>query len=117
MSPRADQLLPPGFRAVAALAYLLCALGGAQLVALAARQEAHPIVAAALALLLGGGGASLLFLMRHNAWQHRPPKTQPQHLRQRSAADMLTALALALIAIEAIRVWTAQWTFDVRPRD
>jgi ABC-type nitrate/sulfonate/bicarbonate transport system ATPase subunit len=92
-----------GFRAMACIAGVLLGTGAAQLAALGVRDEAYPLSAAALALLLAAGGAVLAAFIFHNA---RQKAASP-----RSASDLLTAAAFALLAGEAIYLLSATGIF------
>jgi ABC-type cobalamin/Fe3+-siderophores transport system ATPase subunit len=100
-APAIDSVLPPGFRAVAAMAGLLLAAGLAQLLALPGRDEPYPAAAAGLALLLAGGGWVLLAFIRRNVRGGLGLDAAPR----RSPADLLAAGALALIAAAAFECW------------
>ena len=93
-----DALLPPGFRALSAVAVLLIAVGIGQLVALPVRDERYWISAAVFALLLAGGGAILLAFIRWNVREGLGRDAAPP----RSASDGLAAAALILIAATAV---------------
>jgi len=103
MKPRAtiDALLPPGFRALSALAAVLAIVGAAQLVLLPGRYEPYPGIAALFALLLAGGGVALAAFVRLNARAGLGRDAGPP----RSAADVLAGCALALIAAVALESW------------
>ena len=109
---RLDRFFPPGFRVMAGVAGLLVALGAAQLGALAVRDEPYPLAAAALALLLGGGGAALAAFVRRNVRQGTVGEEPGARV---SPAGALTAIAVALIAAEAIALfWTTSTFFPLR---
>jgi ABC-type cobalamin/Fe3+-siderophores transport system ATPase subunit len=109
MNPRyaIDSLLPPGFRATAAIGGLLVAVGVAQLLALPGRDEPYPMSAAALALLLAGGGAVLVAFVRLNvrAGLGRDAASP------RSAGDVLAMVALGLIAAATLETWRTTGVF------
>jgi ABC-type cobalamin/Fe3+-siderophores transport system ATPase subunit len=99
-----DAVLPPGFRAPAAIAGLLLVLGFAQTVALADRAEPYPLTAAMLALLLMGGGAVLAAFIRRNL-RGELPDPGP-----RSVADLLALVAAAVIAAATLGIWSSTGT-------
>jgi len=88
---------PPGFRAMGAVGLVLCALGLAQLAALAVRDEPHPVAAAILALLLAGGGAILVGFVR------RGTRTAASS-SERSLSHALATAALVLFACGTVGV-------------
>src|SRR5439155_17831051 len=99
-----DALLPPGFRAPAAIAGILLVLGFAQAVALTDRAEPYPLTAAMLAILLMGGGAVLAAFIRRNL-RGELPDTGP-----RSVADLLALVAAAVIAAATLGIWSSTGT-------
>ncbi len=99
------RLLPPGFRAMALVAGFSAALGGAQLAALAVRDEPYALAAAALALLLLGGGATLAAFVRYNLRAGFADREPP------SPAGVLVAAALAVMAAEALHLLARTGTF------
>ncbi len=98
-------VLPQGFRAVAAVGAILLALGLAQLCALAVRDEPYPLAAAALALLLSGGGGVIALFIARNA-----PHAAEEGARF-SPPDLLTGLAVALVAVEALYLMSTTGIF------
>jgi energy-coupling factor transporter ATP-binding protein EcfA2 len=90
---------PPGFRAMGAVGLVLCALGLAQIAALAVRDEPHPLAAAALALLLAGGGAVLVVFVRRGT---RTAASSSEG--SRSPGDAFATAALCLFACGAAGV-------------
>ena len=88
---------PPGFRAMGAVAIVLCALGFAQMAALAVRDEPHPVFAAALALLLASGGAVLVIFVRRGT-------ASAASFSERSPGGAFATAALVLFACGAVAV-------------
>ncbi len=109
MSLRApiDAVLPPGFRALSVIAAALAVLGLAQLLSLPGREEAYPLAAAALALLFAGAGCVLIAFIRLNTRQGLGRDAGPP----RSAADVLAACALVLVAALAFESWRSRGVF------
>lgn len=101
-------LLPPGFRAIAALSGALLATGAAQLVALAVRDEPYPLCAAALALLLLAGGAVLAFFTAGNVARGI---ASDERSEKPTAGGWLTAAALGLLAAQAALLWVETGVF------
>ena len=99
-----DRVFPPGFRAVAGLALLLLALGAAQLLSLAIRDEPFRLAAIALALILSGGGGVLTAFIHGNA-RNAAARAGV------SASDWCTGTALSIALGEALFVWARSGTF------
>ena len=101
-------LLPPGFRAVALLAAVMLAIGIAQLFALPLRDEPYPVCALTFALLLVAGGAVLAGFIVRNVLRGI---ASDERSARPSAADWLTAIALASVACEAVWLWAKTGVF------
>ena len=99
-----DALLPPGFRAPAAIAGILLVFGVAQAVALVDRVEPYPLSAATLAILLAGAGAVLAAFIRRNL-RGEVSDTVP-----RSVSDVLALVAAAVIAAATLGIWSSTGT-------
>src|SRR5438105_5999471 len=99
-----DTVLPPGFRAPAAIAGFLLVLGFAQAVALADRAGPYPVAAAMLALLLIGAGAFLAVFIRRNLRGDLPDPGP------RSVADLLALVAAAVFAASTLGIWSSTGT-------
>jgi energy-coupling factor transporter ATP-binding protein EcfA2 len=97
----ADTLLPPGFRAPAAIAGILLLLGFAHAASLVTREEPYPLAAVLLAALLFGGGAILGGFIRSNV-RGGPPGATP-----RAASDLLALVAAAVLAATALGIWSS----------
>jgi len=102
-----DALLPPGFRAISVMAAVLAVVGLAQLSSLPGRDEPYPLAAAALAVLLAGAGGVLVAFIRLNAREGLGRDAGSP----RSAADVLAACALVLVAALALESWRATGVF------
>jgi ABC-type cobalamin/Fe3+-siderophores transport system ATPase subunit len=93
--------------APSALAGLLLLLGLAQLGALLLRDEPYPLAAALLGLLLAAGGATLAAFVAFNLRQPAARDAAPP----RSPGAVLSAVALAALAVAALQVWRSTGTF------